>query len=328
MDEPTAALPPREVERLFQVIRALKASGVAVVYVSHKLDEVLAIADRITVLRDGATVASLARDEANRATLVRHILGRELAEFSIEKQPPRGEAAIVCRGVACEPSLHDLSFESYRGEVLGFFGLLGAGQSVIGDLLVGARAATAQSMRINQVEGLPADPHHAVRRGIGYVPADRKVAGLALALSVQENLLLPDLPAFTRWGVIDQRRARTRAGELVQRFRIRCDSILQRARQLSGGNQQKVALAKWIGRKVAVLVLDEPTRGVDVGAKVEIYRVLREVAAAGSACIIASSDAGEIAAVCDRAIVLKEGRPVAELSGRSMTADALTAAAI
>lgn len=328
MDEPTAALPPREVQRLFQVIRALKAAGVAVVYVSHKLDEVLAIADRITVLRDGTRVASLARDEGNRATLVRHILGRELAEFNIARQPPRGEAAIVCRGVACEPALHDLSFESHRGEVLGFFGLLGAGQSLIGDLLVGARAATARSIRINDIEGLPADPHEAVRRGIGYVPADRKVAGLALALSVEENLLLPDLPSVTRWGVIDQRRARARAEDLVQRFRIRCNSILQRARQLSGGNQQKVALAKWIGRKVAVLILDEPTRGVDVGAKVEIYRVLREVAAAGSACIVASSDAGEIVAVCDRAIVLKEGRAVAELSGGAMTADALTAAAI
>jgi ABC-type sugar transport system ATPase subunit len=328
MDEPTAALPPREVERLFQVIRALKAAGVAVVYVSHKLDEVLAIADRISVLRDGAKVASLARAEASRGALVRHILGRELAEFSIARQAARSEAAIACKGVACPPALHELSFECHRGEVLGFFGLLGAGQSTIGDLLVGARAATAQSIRINQFDGLPRDPHQAVRRGIGYVPADRKVAGLALPLSVEENLLLPDLPSVTRFGVIDWRRARLRAEALVQRFRIRCNSVLQRARQLSGGNQQKVVLAKWIGRKVAVLVLDEPTRGVDVGAKVEIYRVLREVAAGGSACVIASSDAGEIAAVCDRAIVLKEGRAVAELSGTGMTADALTAAAM
>jgi ABC-type sugar transport system ATPase subunit len=190
------------------------------------------------------------------------------------------------------------------------------------------RPGSAESIRINEVSGLPSGPHDAVRRGIGYVPADRKVAGLALRLSVRENLLLTDLAAIARYGWIDERRARTRAESLVQRFRIRCSSIEQKAHQLSGGNQQKVALAKWIGRKVEVLVLDEPTRGVDVGAKVEIYRVLRELAQAGSACLIASSDAGEIAAVCDRAIVMKQGRLAAELSGSALTADALTAAAI
>jgi ABC-type sugar transport system ATPase subunit len=328
MDEPTAALPPREVERLFQVIRALKSAGVTVVYVSHKLDEVLAIADRVTVLRDGARVASLDRSEMSRPALVRHILGRELMEFHATKHAPRAGAAIACRGLAAAPELADLSFDSYRGEVLGFYGLLGAGQSVIGDVLVGVRGGSAESIRINEIPGLPADPHDAVRRGIGYVPADRKVAGLALLLSVKENLLITDLPAITRFGVISQRQARARAEALVQRFGIRCSSIEQKARQLSGGNQQKVALAKWIGRKVDVLVLDEPTRGVDVGAKVEIYRVLRQLAEAGSACLIASSDAGEIAAVCDRAIVMKGGRPVAELSGGALTADALTAAAI
>jgi ABC-type sugar transport system ATPase subunit len=328
MDEPTAALPPREVERLFQVIRALQAAGVAVVYVSHKLDEVLAIADRVTVLRDGARVASLARSEASRATLVRHILGRELMEFHAEKQAPRAGAAVTCRGLAAEPDLAELSFDSYRGEVLGFYGLLGAGQSAIGDVLVGVRGGKAESIRINETAGLPSDPHDAVRRGVAYVPADRKVAGLALLLSVRENLLITDLAAIVRYGLIDERRARSRAEALVQRFRIRCDSVDQKARQLSGGNQQKVALAKWIGRKVDVLVLDEPTRGVDVGAKVEIYRVLRELAEAGSACLIASSDAGEIAAVCDRAIVMRGGRPAAELSGAALTADALTAAAM
>jgi len=328
MDEPTAALPPREVERLFQVIRALKTGGVAVIYVSHKLDEVLAIADRVTVLRDGSRVASLPRSEASRPALVRHILGRELMEFHVDKQAPRAGAAIACRSLASEPDLADLSFDSYRGEVLGFYGLLGAGQSAIGDVLVGVRGGSAESIRINEVPGLPSDPHDAVRRGVAYVPADRKVAGLALLLSVKENLLLTDLPAITHYGVIDERRARKFAAALVQRFRIRCDSVEQKARELSGGNQQKVALAKWIGRKVDVLVLDEPTRGVDVGAKVEIYRVLRELAEAGSACLIASSDAGEIAAVCDRAIVMKGGRAAAELSGAALTADALTAAAI
>jgi ABC-type sugar transport system ATPase subunit len=193
MDEPTAALPPREVERLFQVIRTLKSSGVGVVYVSHKLDEVLAIADRVTVLRDGARVASLPRDESSRETLVRHILGRELMEFQVEKQAPRADAAIACRGLVSAPDLTGLSFDSYRGEVLGFYGLLGAGQSAIGDVLVGVRAASAESIRINEVPGLPFDPHDAVRRGVAYVPADRKVAGLALILSVKENLLVTDL---------------------------------------------------------------------------------------------------------------------------------------
>jgi ABC-type sugar transport system ATPase subunit len=268
------------------------------------------------------------RSEASRPALVRHILGRELMEFHVDRHAPRGSAAIACRRLAAAPELADLSFDAYRGEVLGFYGLLGAGQGAIGDVLVGVRPGSAEAVRINDVSGLPADPHAAVRRGIGYVPADRTFAGLAPRLSVKENLLLGDLGAVARHGWIDWRRARTRAESLVQRFRIHCSSIEQKAHQLSGGNQQKVALAKWMARKVEVLVLDEPTRGIDVGAKVEIYRVLRELAQAGTACLIASSDAGEIAAVCDRAIVMKQGRPATELSGNALTVDALTAAAI
>ncbi|HEY1940851.1 MAG TPA: sugar ABC transporter ATP-binding protein [Roseiarcus sp.] len=328
LDEPTAALPPLEVDRLLDTVRRLAEKGVSVIYVSHRLDEVLRIADRATILRDGRRVAQLERSGFDRATLVRNILGRELTEFSTAHVRPEGEADIEIHKLQSGAELKDLTFDVRNGEVLGFFGLLGAGQGAIGDAIFGLRPAAAKSCRIGDATGLPTRPREALRRDMGYVPADRKGAGLALGLSIVENLLLANFGSVTHGGFFDWRRAYAHAEALRESYQIRCHSLDQAVRQLSGGNQQKVSVAKWAARGVRRLFLDEPTRGVDVGAKVEIYRYIRSFAAGGGCCMVASSDPAEIASVADRAIVLKNGVKVAELTGDTLGEAALVAVAL
>ena len=328
LDEPTAALPPREVDRVLAVIRRLAERGVSVIYVSHRIDEVLRIADRVTVLRDGRRVSELEKKQIDRATLVRDILGRELADFPVPHRTADGRRDIECEGLRSGSELKNLNFHVRSGEVLGFFGLLGAGQGSVGDALFGLCPASAQRCVIGTIEGLPNCPRDALRRDMGYVPADRKGAGLAMPLSVTENLLLADFKSVTRAGIFDWNAAEVRGGELVDRYGIRCRSLRQPVHELSGGNQQKVSVAKWTARRVRRLFLDEPTRGVDIGAKIEVYRFIRSFAAEGGCCMVASSDPAEIASVVDRAIVLKDGIAVAELTGDALGEAALVAAAL
>ncbi len=330
MDEPTAALPPKEVRRLFDVIKRLTAAGTAIIYVSHRLDEVLEIADRITVLRDGRVAATIKRDEADRKMLVRHILGRELSEFhAVRNDIGSDEPTLVsCRALSSPAELTSLDFDLRPGEVLGFFGLLGAGQNTIADALFGLRPAAAERCTIGGIDRLPTDPKGALSRGIGYVPADRKGVGLALRLSILENLFLTDMASISKFGLVRTRYARDRAAALVEEYSIRCHSVDQLVEDLSGGNQQKVSVAKWATRDLHTLFLDEPTRGVDVGARVEIYRFMRQFAGKGRGVLVASSDPAEIASVCDRAIVLKDGRVSAELPMAALNENALLAAAL
>ena len=328
MDEPTAALPPVEVGHLFERIRALKAAGIGVVYISHKLDEVLEIADRITVMRDGLIVASMERAAFDRETLVRQILGRELSQLTLAKSATTATPVVACEGLTCVPELDDVSFTVAPGEIVGFFGLLGSGHGAIAEALFGVRPATFRRCRIGNLDRLPTDPAEAIVNKIGLVPADRKREGVFLRLSVRENLLLPSIGQITRFGVLDFAAARRVVQDLVAKFGIRCASDLQNVSDLSGGNQQKVALAKWHPAQVNILLLDEPTRGVDVGAKAEIYKLLRSGVGAGMACLIFSSDAEEIAKTCDRAYVLRRGRIMAELEGGALDIARLTEAAL
>jgi ABC-type sugar transport system ATPase subunit len=328
LDEPTAALPAREVDRLLAVIRRLAEKGVSVIYVSHRLEEVTGIADRATILRDGRRVAELEKSQIDRATLVRNILGRELADFSVPHRTLDGPMEIECQGLSSGSELKALNFHVRSGEVLGFFGLLGAGQGSIGDALFGLCPATAQRCVIGNIEGLPDGPRDAIRRDMGYVPADRKESGLAMPLSINENLLLADLKSVSRAGILDWKAAKARGKDLVERYGIRCRSLSQPVQALSGGNQQKVSVAKWAARRVRRLFLDEPTRGVDVGAKIEVYRFIRSFAVEGGCCMVASGDPTEIVSVVDRAIVLKDGIAVAELQGSALEEAALVAAAL
>ena len=328
MDEPTAALPPVEVERVFARVRSLRNAGVGIIYISHKLDEVLQIADRITVMRDGRVVANLDRKDVDRETLVRHILGRDLANASITRSPKSGNHLVRCRNLRSESNLQDATFDVSRGEVVGFFGLLGSGYGAVGEALFGIRSAEADEVQVVALRRLPANPAEAIASHIGYVPADRKREGLLLRASIHENLILPSYGAVTRFGLIDRARARSVAERLVSIFGIRCASVTQNAGELSGGNQQKIVIAKWQPTDARLLIMDEPTRGVDVGAKAEIYRQLRGYVSDGAACIILSSDAEEIAKTCDRAYVLKRGRIEAELVGADLTVAALTQSAL
>ncbi len=328
MDEPTAALPPVEVNHLFERIRALKTAGVGVVYISHKLDEVLEIADRITVMRDGRIVASMARHEFDRDNLVRHILGHTLSQFSIEPCGTTQAAIVVCDGLSSAPELDDVSFAIAPGEIVGFFGLLGSGHGAVAEALFGVRPADFRRCRIGGLDRLPANPAEAIAHKIGLVPADRKRDGVFLRLSVSENLLLPSLRQVTRCGLLDFSAARRVVQDLIAKFDIRCAATEQTVGELSGGNQQKVALAKWHPAQVNILLLDEPTRGVDVGGRAEIYQLLRDGVSAGMACIVFSSDAEEVAKICTRAYVMKHGRITAELAGDMLTIARLTEAAL
>jgi ABC-type sugar transport system ATPase subunit len=331
MDEPTAALPPVEVGKLMERIRALRAQGVGVVYVSHRLDEVLDISDRISVMRDGTKVVELKRGEADRAALVSHILGRELATLSLAKREASGAGDVIaCRDLSAPPLLQRASFAVARGELVGFFGLLGAGQSAIAEALFGVRPdARAAQCRIGDHASLPRTPREAIALGIGYVPADRKNEGLALNLSIVENLMLPSWQQVTRRdGFVRRAQARAIAESVAQRYDLRYAHLGQEAGELSGGNQQKVVLGKWSATGSRILLLDEPTRGVDVGAKAEIYRLLKAFAAEGGTGLVFSSDAEEMCTLCDRVYVLRRGAIAAEVAGSELSDTALVRAAL
>lgn len=328
LDEPTAALPPREVARLFERIRALRDAGVGIVYISHRLDEVIEIADRITVMRNGRVVDRAVRGQTDRKRLVHQILGRELESLELDRATAVGETVVECVGLVSGERVGELGFRARKGEIVGFFGLLGAGQTILAESLFGATPATATKARIGSLQKLPRRCAEAIAHGIGYVPADRKAESVALGLSIRENLTLAAPAQVTRFGFVDQSQSVALASQLAKDYDVRCASIEQPVGQLSGGNQQKIALAKWAATKSRILILDEPTRGVDVGAKAEIYKLLRRLADDGGCCLLMSSDAEEIATVCDRAYIMRAGRISGEITADSMSTDALLAAVL
>jgi ribose transport system ATP-binding protein len=323
MDEPTAALPPVEAKRLLAVVHRLRDKGVAIVFVSHKLDEVLEISDRISVMRDGRKVTEFRKGEANRDQLVEAILGRELKNMPRSVPGKTGQHAVNVRNLSVANAVHDASFMVSKGEIVGFFGLLGAGQSAIAEALFGAVGAVAQSVALLGLSKLPGSPREAVKAGIGFVPGDRKGAGLALNLSIWENLALTDLRRISRCCIVRPSLVKAFSDAAIKRMDIRCASIDQPVGALSGGNQQKVVLGKWSRDEIPLLLLDEPTRGVDVGAKAEIYRLLRDFTSRGGACVVSSSDAEEIATVCDRAYAMRRGRIVNELGREALSSGGL-----
>ena len=328
MDEPTAALSLREVKLLFERVDALREMGVGIVYISHHLDEVLKIADRITVMRDGSVVERVNRGNADRNYLVSKILGRELERLTLAPSVDAGEPIVDCQNLSVDGRLANLNFRVRAGEIVGFFGLVGAGQTTLAEALFGLRAGKADSVRMGSLARLPHNCREAISNRIGYVPADRKHEGVALGLSIRENIILPALGRLTRFGFIDQSASREIGDKLISEYDIRCRSGEQLVRDLSGGNQQKVALAKWGTTDSSILILDQPTRGVDVGAKAEIYRLLRQFADGGRCCLLMSSDAEEIVTACDRTYVMSSGAIKGEVSTSGMSVDNLIAAVI
>ncbi len=314
MDEPTAALTPREVQGLFAIIRDLRKQGIGIVYVSHRLEEIEAIADRITVMRDGRHVATRPAAEMPRRDLIELMVGRKLEDEFPRRVRRVGEPRLVVRGLNRGDRVRDVSFEVRRGEILALTGLVGAGRTETARLIFGADRADAGSIVLDGRPLAIRSPRDAIRAGICLLTEDRKGQGLVLAQSLLHNFGLPNLPQFAPDGWIRAGREREAFAGFVSRMRIRIASPDQPARGLSGGNQQKVVMAKWLQSRSEVFIFDEPSRGIDVGAKFEIDGLLNELAAEGKAVLMISSELPEVLGMADRILVMHEGRLTGEIT--------------
>jgi len=319
MDEPSATLTEHELERLFALIRQLKAEGTAIVYISHRLEEVFQIADRVTILRDGKHIATRNTADLTREEIIRLMVGRELTQMIPKVPAPIGDVVLEVRGLTQKGRLNDISFKLHKGEILGIAGLVGAGRTELARALFGADPIDSGQVLL---EGKPIhvrSPQDAIKLGIGLVTEDRKAQGLVLGMVVRENVTLANLDALTRFNFISLAKERKVAQKYVQDLSIRTPSIEQTVQNLSGGNQQKVVLAKWLFTESKVLIFDEPTRGIDVGAKTEIYQLMNDLAARGVAMLMISSELPEVLGMSDRILVMHEGRIAGELSASEAT---------
>jgi len=322
-DEPTSALEAHETELVLATIRKLRDRAVGVVYISHRMDEVLRVSDRITVLRDGVRVAGWTTAEASRTEVLRAMVGRELTQLYPEKAGNLGDVLFSATGLRLPGSAQETSFALRRGEILGFSGLLGAGRTELMRAIFAADPLDAGSLAL---EGRPCrfrSIREAVRAGIAYVPEDRKSEGLFLDQSVQDNIVSAGLERCSRGGFLRQSLCRELADGYGRELRITMRDPGQEMRALSGGNQQKTLLARWLAASPRVLIVDEPTRGIDVGAKIEIHRLLREYAEKGNGVIVVSSEMPELIGLCDRILVLYEGQVAGEVSGMAATEQGL-----
>jgi ABC-type sugar transport system ATPase subunit len=318
MDEPTAALDEWEARRLLQVVRTLTASGVAVLYVSHRLAEVMQIADRITVMRDGQTVVSGPVGQFNEVALVRHMLGRPIEQFARKTGRAEGPVALDISGLSRTGFFADVSLQLRYGEVLGLAGLVGSGRSALAQTLFGYARPSGGTVRIDgQPLGLRSI-EQTVRAGLGYVPEERQSQGLFMPLSVRDNVSLPALARFRRRGLISRSREVQFVEEALAPLRLR-GRLADPVASLSGGNQQKVLLARWLALTPRVLILDEPTRGIDMGVRAEIYRLIDQLTTDGIAILLISSEIKELLLLSDRVAVMREGRLVSEFSGEALT---------
>ncbi|MCX7424791.1 MAG: sugar ABC transporter ATP-binding protein [Planctomycetia bacterium] len=314
MDEPSATLTTREVEQLFAVIGRLKRRGIGVIYVTHRLEEVFAIADRVTVLRDGRHVATQPTAELSRERLIELMVGRRLENEFPKRSVQRGEPRLRVEGLRRGDRVRDVSFQVRRGEVLALTGLVGAGRTETARLVFGADVADRGTIVLDGRTLSIRCPRDAIRAGICLLTEDRKSQGLVLGLSVRENFGLPNLPQFASFGFVRRPRERMALVRFVDDLQIKTPHFEQPVRNLSGGNQQKVVLAKWLQQNAKVILFDEPTRGIDVGAKYEIYRLINDLAARGMAIVMISSELPEVLGMSDRILVMHEGRITGEIT--------------
>ncbi len=321
MDEPTSAISAQEVATLFRLIADLRRRGVAILYISHKMDEIYRIADRITVLRDGRHVSSDRAADLDAATLIARIAGRKLTMTIDKPKIERGTEALSVRGLTKRGKFRDISFQVCHGEILGLAGMMGAGRTEVVNAIYGLDPADAGEIRLRGRPARITRPAEAIRGGIGLVSEDRRREGLVLGMSVEHNLTLTSLWRCSRGGWIRRRQEQDSADDLIARFAIKVSHRDQPVKRLSGGNQQKVVLAKALFTEPEILILDEPTRGVDIGAKMEIYALIVRLAQEGRAVIMVSSELPELLLLCDRLLVLREGALVAELDPQRTTQD-------
>jgi len=312
MDEPTSALATTEVELLFKVIRKLKANGVTIIYISHRLDEVFEVTDRITVLRDGKFVSTINTADTNRAELVKLMVGRELDQSHPQRHHELGEVVLECRNLTGN-SVENISFKLHRGEVLGMAGLVGCGRTETAQLICGARPIDSGEVLVNGKAVKIKSPADAIAAGIGLIPEDRKEQGCILFNSVLFNTTLICNKKYMSAGIMSGKKRREVAQEYKDALRIKVPSLNQMVINLSGGNQQKVVVAKTMAADLDIIFFDEPTKGIDVGAKQEIYQLMNRMAADGKAIVMISSDMEELLGMSDRIVVLSEGRVSGEL---------------
>jgi rhamnose transport system ATP-binding protein len=327
MDEPTASLSAREVERLFAIVRQMRERGVAVLFVSHRLEEIFALSDDVTVLRDGRLVITAPASHLTVADTIGHMVGRRVDTLYPKETAGAGGVVLEVAGLSRAGAFHDIGFLLRRGEILGFAGLVGAGRTEVARVLFGIDRPDAGQIRVGGRLVHIDSPAQALQNGIAYLPEDRREHGLILNFSVASNISLPILRRLSRGLVLDRNRERDLAEQYVQQLLIRAAGVDQPAGALSGGNQQKVVLAKWLAVAPSILILDEPTRGIDIGAKAEVHRIMSHLAAQGMAIMLISSELPEILAMADRILIMHEGRITAELDHRQATQERVMYAA-
>jgi len=327
MDEPTASLTDREIDTLFGIMRDLRSRGVGIVYVSHRMEEIFKICDKVSVLRDGHFIAERAVAETGFDEIVKMMVGRELKERFPKRESPPGAVRFKVEDLADEGHVSGIHFEVRAGEVLGIAGLIGSGRSEILNTLFGVNRRTAGQVLLDDKSLSIKRPADAIAAGIGFVTEDRKSQGLVLGLSLRENTMLAHLEKYAPWGIVNRKAEKTAVKKLMDELQIRARDSELEVKSLSGGNQQKVVFAKWLVEPPKVLLLDEPTRGVDVGGKAEIYHTINRLAAAGTAIVMVSSELPEVLAMSDRILVMREGRQAAMFDAKAVSQEQIMAAA-
>lgn len=318
-DEPTASLAGRESELLFAVIRSLKAKGIGIIYISHRMEEIFGLCDRLTIMRDGNVITTSPVAEISADEIIRRMIGRDLGESYATTRSAASEPVLEVKNLSVAGLLRNISFTLHKGEILGLAGLVGAGRTELARSIIGDLKHEAGKILIDGEEVKINHPQTAIRAGIGLVPEERKELGLVLGLSVKKNISIAILNRLSHLGLVSSRSETSVAREYVGRLSIKTPSIAQKVQYLSGGNQQRVVIAKWLATRPKILLVDEPTRGIDVGAKSEIHRLLIDLARQGVAILMISSELPEVLAMSDRILVMREGELVADLPGRITT---------
>ena len=320
MDEPTAALSSRETHRLFELIMRLRDEGMAIIYISHRMAEVYELSDRVSVLRDGQYVGSLTREHLNANELVRMMVGRPLSDlFNKERDIPQGAVRLNVHHLTDGAKVQPVSLQVKSGEIVGLAGLVGAGRSELAQLIFGVRKSTGGTI---EIDGLPVkihSPREAISHGIGFLTENRKEQGLFLELAAQDNITMATIERDAHYGWLDRKKAQTISDDAISLLNIRVPHAQVRAGGLSGGNQQKLLISRWVAIGPRILILDEPTRGVDVGAKSEIYRIMSQMAKQGVAILMISSELPEVVGMSDRVYVMREGSIAGELHAADIT---------
>ncbi|MEK3764110.1 sugar ABC transporter ATP-binding protein [Solibacillus sp. FSL K6-4121] len=323
MDEPTAALTDREIETLFETIRELKAKGISFVYISHRMEEIFAICDRITILRDGEYVGVREIPSTTFDEVVKMMVGRELGERYPSRDAKIGEVALEVKGLTCPAVCKDINFQIRKGEILAFAGLMGAGRTEVAQAIFGNLKKSKGEILIHGEKVTIKNPIQAMKHGIGFVTEDRKTEGLVLDFSIKENMFLTNLKSIAKGSFIQTQQEQLQAAKYIEQLNIRCSDATQAVGSLSGGNQQKVVIAKWLSTKPDILILDEPTRGVDIGAKKEIYSIMNQLAEEGVAILMISSELTEVLGMADRVMIMQEGRQTAILDNVDLTQETI-----